>query len=79
MRNPEIVSGGDTALDVDKRLQNVITKLKLNADAAHIKEVSTFLATFLHFKSSIFHNVNFNRFAGAIIEKIIFMDDLHAS
>jgi len=28
VRNPEIVSGGDTALDVDKRLQNVITKLK---------------------------------------------------
>jgi hypothetical protein len=39
VRNPEIVSGGDTALDVDKRLQNVINKLKQNADAAHIKEV----------------------------------------
>jgi hypothetical protein len=34
------VSGGDAALDDDKRLQNIINKLKKSADDAHIKEVS---------------------------------------
>ena len=52
------MSGADAALDDDKRLQNIINKLKKSADDAHIKEVSEwFLNILLKYKMAVFETI----------------------